>query len=148
MIALALKTLGVLGAWETAWWARRRLRRTSVFNQAQDEALFLHRPLVVIGAPDGGVTSGYGCGDLTIDVAPSACPAIRHYDITQHIPLADNSCVVFCSCVLEYVTDPQAAVNELNRISGGRMFFVGVEPWTLTAYLYPGAKQTLPSNLR
>ena len=103
---------------------------------------------MVIGAPDGGVTAGYSCGDVTLDLAPSSCPNSMVVDVTKRVPLPDNCCVVFCSCVLEYVQDASAAIAEIQRISGGHAFFVGVEPFTLTAYLYPGAKRTLPARFR
>lgn len=145
---LAVKGALAVAAWEAAWWARRRSRRATVYEQAQRYAAELGRPLVVIGAPDGGVTSGYGCGDCTIDLVPSSCPNPLTLDITQRTPLADDSCVVFVSCVLEYVSDHNAALAEIQRISGGHAFFVGVEPWTVTAALYPGAKRTLPARYR
>jgi hypothetical protein len=134
-----------LSAWEAFWYVKRWLRRSQVFELAQAWAKKLNRPLVVVGAPDGGVTSGYGCGDLTIDLSPTACPNPQAYDITKPTPISNNSVVVFCSCVLEYVSDPYAAIAEIERISGGHAFFVGVEPWTLAGHLYPGAKQTLPA---
>ena len=69
-------------------------------------------------------------------------------DHTHHITngpvpgLANDSAVVFVSCVLEYVSDPEAALQELKRIAGSsaNLFVVFVEPWTLTAALYPGAR--------
>ncbi len=65
-------------------------------------------------------------------------------DITKGpIPdVADNSSVVFVSCVLEYVTDIDAALREISRIAGSadNVFVVTVQPWTLTARLYPGAR--------
>jgi SAM-dependent methyltransferase len=138
----------LIPAWEGVWWLRRRMRRTAQFQRARAEADRLGRPLVVIGAPDGGVTAGYGCGDVTVDLAPSYCPTSIRADVTKPLPFKNNSVVVFCSCVLEYVTDPLSAIAEIQRISGGHSFFTGVEPWTLTAYLYPGAKQTLPATYR
>jgi hypothetical protein len=147
--AIIAKTGLALAAWESAWWVRRRLRRTAVYNQAKMHAASINRPLVVIGAPDSGITSGYGCGDLTLDIAPTQCPNAMTVDVTKPIPLPDDCCVVFCSCVLEYVDDHVAAINEIQRISGGHAFFVGVEPWSfLTAHFYPGAKRTLPPHLR
>jgi hypothetical protein len=94
------------------------------------------------------VTTGYDCGDITIDIAPSNCPNSIQLDVTKTLPFADSSVVVFCSCVLEYVNDPCAAIAEIQRISGGESFFVGVEPWSLAGLLYPGAKQTLPARYR
>ena len=135
--------------WELGWWAVRRQRRTDQYALAEAHARAIGRPLLVIGAPDGGVTAGYGCGDLVVDLAASrACPCSVVADITDRIPVADDSVVVFCSCVLEYVDDHAAALAEIGRVSGGHAFFVGVEPWTLTAYLYPGARRTLPPCFR
>ena len=147
-LVTAAGSLGALAAWEAAWWLRRRMRRASVYQAASTAAHLLGRPLVVIGAPDGGVTSGYGCGDVTIDLSPSVCPNWKPLDITKPLPFPDASVVVFCSCVLEYVDDPCAALSEIRRVSGGEAYFVGVEPWTLTALYFPGAKQTLPAAYR
>jgi len=148
MLALAVKACAGIAAWEAAWWARRRYRRSTVYQQALAYAHSIDRPLVVIGAPDSGATSGYGCGDITLDLALSSCPNSIVADVTKTIPLANDSCVCFVSCVLEYVNDHIAALNEIQRISGGQIFWVGVEPWTLAAYLYPGARRTLPSSMR
>jgi SAM-dependent methyltransferase len=137
-----------LGAWELGWWARRRARRASQYAAAAAEAKRLGRRLVVVGAPDGGVTSGYGCGDVTIDLSGSSCPNALRADVTKPLPFADDSVVVFCSCVLEYVSDAAAAVAEIERISGGHVFYCGVEPWTLTAVAFDGARRTLPAAYR
>lgn len=139
-----LPVLAAVAAWEGLWWLGRRDSRTRVYGQARARAEQLGRPLVVVGAPDGGVTAGYGCGDTTVDLAGSACPNSLAADIARPLPFADDSVVVFVSCVLEYVDDYEGSLRELRRISGGELFVVRVEPWTLTAYLYPGAKRTLP----
>lgn len=143
-------TLGLGAAlWEAAWWARRRARRTSQFSAAAVRASQLGRPLVVIGAPDGGVTAGYGCGDVTVDIAEgSGCPNYVRADVTKTLPFACDSVVVFCSCVLEYVSNAADAIREIERVSGGYVFYVGVEPWTATSVLYPGARRTLPARYR
>jgi len=138
--------LAALAAWEAGWWLRRRTLRSITFDLAKAEAIRLGRPLVVIGAPDGGVTSGYGCGDVTVDIQASACPVSIQADITKRIPLPDDSAVVFVSCVLEYVGDYEAAMRELCRVSGGHLHVVRVEPWTLTAFLYPGARRLVAST--
>ena len=132
-----------VGAWELLWWARRRSMRASMFRAGRALADKLGRKRVVVGAPDGGITAGYGCGDITIDLAPSSCPGSMQADVTKPLPFATDSVVVVVMCVLEYVSDVQAALRELNRISGGNMLVVRVEPWTLTSFLYPGAKRTL-----
>ena len=134
--------------WEVFWWAKRRRDRADAFAAADALATSLQRPLVIVGAPDRGVTSGYGCGDaarsdVVVDIQPSTCPNSMVADITKTLPFADDSVVVFVACVLEYVADVASAVSELMRISGGNCIFVTVEPWTLTAYMYPGARTIL-----
>jgi SAM-dependent methyltransferase len=140
----------VVGIWEIGWWLRRLARRGSVYREASVRAKETRKPLVVIGAPDGGWTSGYGCGDVTVDLAGSACPVSLRKDVTQRLPFADASVCVFCSCVLEYVDNPDAAVKEIARVSGGDAFYVGVEPWTLTGMglIYPGQKWSLAHAYR
>ncbi len=143
-----IQFLGGAILWETAWWARRRARRASQYQAALNRARQLQRPLVVIGAPDGGVTAGYGCGDVTVDLERSACPGAVQADVTKELPFDCNTVVCFVSCVLEYVHDADAALREILRVSGGHAFFVGVEPWTATSIFYPGARRTLPSRFR
>ena len=89
-----------VAAWETGWWLRRRMQRRSMFEAARAEARRLGRPLVVVGAPDGGVTAGYGCGDVTVDLAGSTCPRSLVADVTKPLPFADDSVVVFVACVV------------------------------------------------
>lgn len=136
-----------LTVWEIAWWAHRRRQRSVLYTRAATAARSLGRPLVVVGAPDRGTTSGYGCGDFSVDISDSSCPRHVIADVTKRLPFADDSVVVFVSCVLEYVSDLDAALAELRRVSGGWLYVVRVEPWTVTAHLYPGAKRSLPKNL-
>lgn len=134
----------LLGLWELGWWAERRDRRGRRYHQAEARAFELGRPLVVVGAPDSGPTGGYGCGDLTVDIAPgSACPRYLRADVTRPLPFEAASVVVFCSCVLEYVHDFPAAWAELDRVSGGELYLITVEPWTLTGMSYPGTRRSL-----
>ncbi len=74
------------------------------------------------------------------------CKVVQVADITAGPVrgVADDSAVVFVSCVLEYVNDPAAAVHEFRRMAGSpeNLFDVAVQPWTLTAALYPGARWT------
>ena len=137
-----------LAAWEGFWWDLRRTRRAETYAKALAHAKALNRPLVVIGAPDAGFTTGYGCGDVTIDLAGSACPRTVRLDITKPMPFPTDSVCSVTMCTLEYVQHVKPALNEILRISGGHAFFVGVEPWTLAAYLYPGARRTLPARYR
>lgn len=130
--------------------ARRRL-----FAAAARRAYELGRPLVVIGDPDAGahtrLVRAYGCGDLCLDLQGCPmCQVMQAADLTAGpVPgVVDDSAVVFVSCVLEYVSDPEAALRELRRMAGSQenLFIVFVEPWTLTAALYPGARWAGGSN--
>jgi hypothetical protein len=66
----------------------------------------------VIGDPDAGMHTrlmrAYGCGDVCVDLnGCPKCPVTVVADITKGpIPdVADDSAVVFVSCVLEYVSE-------------------------------------------
>jgi hypothetical protein len=141
--------LGYVGLVEgTAALIRFRERRAA-FELAVQRAAALDRRLVVIGDPDAGMHTrlmrAYGCGDVCVDMnGCPKCPMTIVADITKGpIPdVPDNSAVVFVSCVLEYVTDIDAALREIARIAGSadNVFVVTVQPWTLTARLYPGAR--------
>ena len=132
-------------------------RRRLAFEAAAKRAAEIGRPLIVVGDPDAGAHTrllrAYECGDLCIDLAGCPrCQEMKAADLTKGPieGIADDSAVVFVSCVLEYVTDVEAAFRELARIAGSRenLFIVLVEPWTLTATLYPGARWTGITNDR
>jgi len=123
--------------------------RTRLFMEAARRARSLQRTLVVIGDPDAGLSTrlrrAYDCGDVCVDAnGCPMCPVVQVADITAGpIPgIAANSVVVFVSCVLEYVGDLPAALREIQRIAGDleNIYIVTVQPWTLTASLYPGAQ--------
>ncbi|SFF11197.1 hypothetical protein SAMN02745121_06999 [Nannocystis exedens] len=141
--------LGYVG-WVEGTAALIRFReRSAAFQAAAERAAALGRRLVVIGDPDAGMHTrlmrAYGCGDLCIDMnGCPKCPITVVADITkgQIADVADDSAVVFVSCVLEYVPDLSAALREISRMAGSpdNVFVVTVQPWTLTARLYPGAR--------
>ncbi|PCC68244.1 hypothetical protein SAMN02745121_05187 [Nannocystis exedens] len=127
----------------------RGRERTAAFQSAMERAAALGRRLVVIGDPDAGLHTrlmrAYGCGDVCIDMnGCPKCPVTIVADITKGpiADIADDSAVVFVSCVLEYVSDLNAALREVSRMAGSpdNVFVVNVQPWTLTARLYPGAR--------
>ena len=130
---------------------RRFEQRRRAFAAAARRAAELDRPLVVVGDPDAGahtrLVRAYDCGDLCLDLhGCPRCEVMQAADLTAGpVPgIPDDSAVVYVSCVLEYVTDPEAALRELNRMAGSpdNLFLVFVEPWSLTAALYPGARWT------
>jgi len=128
---------------------RRFEQRRRAFAAAARRAAELDRPLVVVGDPDAGahtrLVRAYDCGDLCLDLhGCPRCEVMQAADLTAGpVPgIPDDSAVVYVSCVLEYVSDPEAALRELNRMAGSpdNLFLVFVEPWSLTAALYPGAR--------
>lgn len=128
---------------------RRFEARRHAFEAAARRAATLGRPLVVVGDPDAGahtrLVRAYECGDLCIDLRGCPrCQIMQAADLTAGpVPgVADDSAIVFVSCVLEYVADPASAATELLRMAGSpdNLFIVFVEPWSLTASLYPGAR--------
>ena len=128
---------------------RRFERRRRAFAAAARRAAELGRPLVVVGDPDAGAHTrlmrAYDCGDLCIDLhGCPMCRVMQAADLTAGpVPgIANDSAVVFVSCVLEYVSDPEAALHELQRMAGSaeNLFIVFVDSWSLTAALYPGAR--------
>ena len=137
---------------EAVSYAGRYSQRKALYDVARQRAQELGRTLVVIGDPDGGVThGGYGCGDVCIDIDDcKRCENHIKADITkgpiEAIP--SGSAVVFVSCVLEYVEKYDEAWQEIIRMAGSdsNVFVVYAQPWTLTASLYPGAKQTISTS--
>ena len=141
--------LGYVGLVEGAAALIRFRERTAAYRAAAQRATELGRRLVVIGDPDAGLHTrlmrAYGCGDVCVDQGGCPkCPVTVVADITKGpiADIADDSGVVFVSCVLEYVEDLNAALAEVARIAGSpdNAFIVNVQPWTLTARLYPGAR--------
>ncbi len=144
-----LRWLGLsVAAVEGTATVKRFFRRRDYYNDALARATETERHLVVVGDPKAGATTrilpATGSGDLCIDL--TGCPSSENglaADITKRVDVVkDDSAVVFVSCVLEYVDDIQAAWAEIVRMAGSpsNIFIVTVEPWSLTARLYPGAK--------
>ena len=151
MIARTIARLflgGALAA-ESGLAIRRFEVRRRVYEAAARRAVELGRPLIVVGDPDAGahtrLVRAYGCGDLCVDLRGCPrCQVMQAVDLTEGpvAGIADDSAVVYVSCVLEYVSDPAAALRELYRMAGApdNLFLVFVDPWSFTATLYPGAR--------
>ncbi len=146
---IARLVLGGAVAVETGLALRRFETRRQVYDAAARRAVELGRPLVVVGDPDAGahtrLARAYGCGDLCVDLhGCPQCRVMQAADLTQGpVPgVADDSAVVYVSCVLEYVADPTAALRELYRMAGSseNLFLVFVDRGSFTAALYPGAR--------
>jgi hypothetical protein len=142
---------------EIAGYAWRYTRRGIQYRKALARARELGRPLYIFGAPDRGPTGTvipvpYGCGqsqhgDRVVDIGPSKCRNAIKWDLRKGLPwLGDASIVVFESCVIEYVQgDPYAIARELQRVSGGEMFCVRVEPWCPITHIATGSHHLVRS---
>lgn len=125
----------------------RRWNRQETFARARARARELGLPLIVVGAPrTGGVNPifvDYGCGELCLDlVGCEGCEATMAGRLEDTLPLLPaRRAVVFVSCTLEYVDDVELVWRELRRVAGDELFVVTVEPWTLTAFFWPGAQR-------
>lgn len=144
---------GALALWELYLaLGPRRVRRRQQYERALLRARETGKPLVVLGAPGTGAVNrtlgpDYGCGDLCIDlVGCEGCATSAAGPAELVLPeLEADSAVVFVSCTLEYVDDVDRVWSELQRVSGGDLYLVTVEPVSLTAWLYPGARRIIGS---
>ena len=128
----------------------RRQRKRDIFNLAQYQANQTHKDLVVIGDPDGGLVNrfigrDYDCGKLCID-ATGCLQCTNHAqgrleDILPTMP--SNSAVIYVNGQLERVEDIDKVLTELQRVSGGDLYVVRIDPWTLTSLFWPNSRRQL-----
>jgi hypothetical protein len=147
-----VKALLVLcGAEAALAFGPRRLHRQRVYRAAHRRSQETGKPLIVVGAPRAGFVTWllptYGCGDLCIDLfGCPTCPEQVKADLAHALRLYPSDSAVVCVvCTLEYVEGIEEAKAQLNRVAGRDLFVARVEPWSLTAFLYPGAQQRLLS---
>lgn len=120
----------------------RRWRRRKIYRLAALKSKQISKPLLVIGDPyadNYSISSAdYGCGDVCLDINGSSCPVARRYDLNNGMKdFKSNSFVIFISCTLEYVDDVSKVYAELKRVSGGDLFVVNMEPYTLKTLFFP-----------
>jgi hypothetical protein len=134
----------LLAGAEGAGYLTRANQRMDYYNRARLRSRALGRPLVVVGAPDGGMTGGYSCGDYCVDLRGCRRCGSPPADLTKPhaIPVRDDGAVVFSCCVMELVNDPEAAWRETMRAAGSmdNVFVVRIQPWTLTKIMYPDVR--------
>jgi len=146
---LARLGLGGVALAETmATWARWEKRRALFAAAAERARVERRRFVVVLPEREGAITR-----------------ALRVYEMGRHYPevfhmrripvvssaelergrvdrIESDSAVVYVGCVLEYVSDVRAAMDEILRMAGAveNIYVVTVQPWTLTATLHPRAR--------
>ena len=135
---------------------KRKITRRICFKKAEERAKLTGKKLLVIGDPYNGIASkstgsDYNCGDLCIDL--TGCPKCKNSiktkleNIINKINL--NEYIVYISCVLEYVDNIDLIIENLNKMNEKDLFIVNVEPYSLSAYLYPYfiTKERPPRNI-
>lgn len=122
----------------------RKYRRKKIFKLASEKSKSTGKPLLVLGDSFNDNTSyngaqDYGCGAICVDLTGCpTCPDGVKEKIETYLPkLKDNSYVVFASIILEYVDDFENVVKQLNRVSGGDLFIVPMEPYSLKTNFFP-----------
>jgi hypothetical protein len=125
----------------------RNYCRSYYYKIAVKRALELDKPLIVIGDPHNGLGAkihgpAYGAGNFTIDISGCSkgiCPDVMERDIVDSLNVFnDDSCVIFISCVLEYVEKIDDAIKEIKRVSGSsdNIFVVTVGTSSIVTYFY------------
>jgi hypothetical protein len=127
----------------------RNYCRSYYYKMAAKHALKIGKPLIVLGCPHNGLEAklhgpAYGPGNFTIDI--SGCTKGICEDVMERSALKsfkaflDNSCVVFISCVLEYLEENEIkqTIQEIERVAGDQknIFVVTVGTSSLSAYYY------------
>lgn len=127
----------------------RNYNRKHMYRRAALRAIELNRPLIVIGDPHNGLDarfhgSAYGCGSFIIDISgcgKNICEDVIERDVVASLNVFENNtCVIFISCVLEYLDDQsiEHALIEIARVSGERnnVFVVTMGSYSLSSYYY------------
>ena len=134
----------------------RKRERRRIYSLAEARKNETGKKLLVIGDPDNGITNvltgrDYKCGDTCVDITGCGkCTNGVSSKMEDYIPkLETNSCVIFISCVLEYIDKlTPEIVSELNRVSNGDLFIVRVNSNTLSSRFYYGRYFTGENNIK
>ncbi len=124
----ALWAVAGVSAWElylATVLRKQRLRDT--FNLALRRKQETGKPLLVVGDPRGRFLArtlgvDWDCADGCIGF--------------ESLPtMSADSAVIYSALELEKAADPRAAAREMQRVSGGDLFVVSTEPYSLLSFL-------------
>jgi len=124
-----------------------------LYRKAQEAAAASGKPLMVVGRPDYGMSSFAGisnaCGDVCLDLNDGCptCPTSVQGSVEDLSQFPDDSHIIFLSHVLEHVRNPEQALAELQRVSGGDLFIAYPRAWTLPALLHPTHSHWMGQNV-
>ena len=126
----------------------QRQQRRTLYAAAVERARDTGKALLVLGSPTRGIVQrfvgqDYGCGAMCVDEGGCAtCETYVRGRIEDVLPqFGDNSAVIFAANVLEYVDDAALVAAHMDRVSGGDVFVATVDPTSLAAWVWPGARR-------
>lgn len=133
----------LMAGWELGWHFFYNRERAVLFRQAREAAQRRGKPLLVVGEP---MRDAYGCGDVTVDIAPptgSRCPNYVQASVEDMPMFRDGQFgAVLCAHVLEHVCRPYDAQRELHRVAD-EVFVAWPRPITVVAWAVPGHRWTM-----
>lgn len=131
-----------------------RDERRQTFEQAAARAAATGKHLVVLGDPEGTLSSrvlgrAWQCGAICID--PKGCSqcggpgerSIQGQPLDVLRTLADNSAVIYDSGLFAKAEQPDALAHEMLRVSAGDVFMHDVSRFSLTSVFEPGRRRIM-----
>ena len=146
---------------------RRNDGRKEIFALCRQRSDALHKPLLVIGRPDGWTkdrevqagdgttwfkTGAHPCGDFTVDVRPKGKCACTNYiqSSAEDLSMFPNGFfgAIFSSCTLEHIPNAPQAFSEIKRVThpDGIIGIVRPQPYSLFAWLFPAHRWVIFKN--
>jgi len=99
----------------------RRKRKLNIMYQAEKKSRETKKPILIFNNRYGGIIN-----NMQID--PSGKKEVFESDITQILSqLKENSFVLVVSETLEYVDNVEETIKQMQSVSGGDMYIVGIE---------------------
>jgi hypothetical protein len=131
-----------------------RDQRRATFEQAAARASATHKQLIVLGDPEGTLSSrilgrSWQCGAICID--PKGCSqcggpsehSIQGQPLDVLRTMGTGSAVIYDSGLFAKADDPQALAAEMVRVSGGDIYMFDVNRFSLTSVFEPGRRRIM-----
>lgn len=144
MISLLIIVIAIIISYEIIIGLGRYNEKTVKYNIAKKVAEATGKQFIVIGNPDNGFMDkllgpSYSGGDVLIDIVPSKKFNTTVMDVREFVKTRDiDSCVIFESCVLEYLPDNLEVQKEFKRIAGDNLYQVRFSNSIVSKYYFLG----------
>jgi len=123
--------------YEILMWTKQLHDRKVLYHQAEDYAIMIGKPLLVVGNPKGR----HPCGDVNVDLDGSVCPMFEQASIEDLNMFSDGKFgAVFVGHVLEHVDNIEKAYSELVRVIDDVVYVAYPDWYSLIAHLHPDHK--------